>query len=87
MFQETYQIPCNFGTLSIFQHENKYWFHLEDIIKIIIYFQQQNIIYKKNGETMITLELVLFLLNKFEMDDFSISTTINALKTIEKNKN
>ena len=87
MFHKISEISCNCGTLSVFCQEddkNKYWLSIKDVIGIMIDHQKANTMKRNDGEMMISMELVLQLLFKMEMEDFTIGTTINALNQLYK---
>jgi hypothetical protein len=89
-FVQKTEVPCNLGTLlPIYQQgregDEKHWVIMRDIMRIMIQHQQENVLQAKegDGEVMVPLRVALYLLGKVEMDDFSITPTINALKALD----
>jgi hypothetical protein len=88
-FTKFKEVTCNCGHLNIYQlssSSSKYWLSMRELIQVIIHHQQENVTRREeDGEVMVSLGVALYLLFKVEIEDFSITSTINDLKQLVKN--
>ena len=91
-FTKHKEIPCNCGHLSVYQQQQqtsthilpsssshqKYWLSMRELVQVMVHHQQENVI-KRKGDGEVSLGVTLHLLFKVEIEDFSITPTINAL--------
>jgi hypothetical protein len=89
-FTKSDEIPCNCGHLNIYRLSStapspKCWLSLKELTQVMVHHQWENLVKREeDGEVMVPISIALYLLFKMEMEDFSITPTINALKQLCK---
>lgn len=84
-FIKKHEVVSNQGLLPIYQQEGnkKHWLAAKDLMAVLLNHQKENTQKREvDGEVMVSLEVALYLLFRVEMDDFTISTTINELRNV-----
>jgi len=83
-------IQISYGNLIIYKNapttlkndinDNSYWLTVKDVAIIILEHQQPHVVQTSDGKMVIPLHSALHIFAKMELEDFSISSTINTIK-------